>query len=346
MHGQFIWYELTTPDVKAAQKFYPKFTNWGLQPFDKDYTMFTAGGAPVAGLFALTAEMKQQGVPPNWMPYIEANDVDAVTNQAKTLGGSVLHGPAEVPGAGRFAVVSDPQGAVFGIYKSNTPGYAYDGTPVVGRPSWHELMTTDHRRAMEFYRALFEWNATGEMDMGGGAMYAMFGHGKAGFGGMFDRVPDMGAIPPHWLLYFHVPDVGKAMTAAQKAGGKVVRERMPIPGGTIAVLTDPQGAAFALHDMSPMPEVKPAPKAAAAATANKPAPKATAKKAAKKAAKKTAKKTAKKAAKKPAKKAARPAARAKRGAGKSARAVAKKPVRKATGSSAKKKSKAGAKKKR
>ena len=47
MHGQFIWYELTTPDVDAAKKFYPKFTGWSTQAFDNDYTMWTSGGAPV-----------------------------------------------------------------------------------------------------------------------------------------------------------------------------------------------------------------------------------------------------------------------------------------------------------
>ena len=38
MHGQFVWYELTTPDVDAARKFYPPITGWGTQQFDKDYT--------------------------------------------------------------------------------------------------------------------------------------------------------------------------------------------------------------------------------------------------------------------------------------------------------------------
>ena len=47
MHGQFVWYELTTPDVDAAIKFYPRFTNWGTQKFDENYTMFTTGGLPI-----------------------------------------------------------------------------------------------------------------------------------------------------------------------------------------------------------------------------------------------------------------------------------------------------------
>ena len=53
MHGQFVWYELHTPDVDAAIKFYPRFTGWGTQSFDKDYTMWTTGGVPFAGIFRL-----------------------------------------------------------------------------------------------------------------------------------------------------------------------------------------------------------------------------------------------------------------------------------------------------
>ncbi|HEX4468637.1 MAG TPA: VOC family protein, partial [Gemmatimonadaceae bacterium] len=170
MHGQFVWYELTTPDTDAARKFYPSITGWGTQQFDKDYTMWTNGGAPFAGLFRLGPDMREQGVPPNWMPYIESNNVDETARLATSLGGKVVHGPEDIPNTGRFAVVQDPQGATFGVYKSTRPSMSWNGTPALGRFSWHELMTTDYPRAFEFYKKLFGWEKTGEMDMGGGQM--------------------------------------------------------------------------------------------------------------------------------------------------------------------------------
>jgi len=133
MHGQFIWYELTTPNVEAARKFYPLFTGWGTQQFDKDYTLWTTGGSPFAGIFRLGPELAQQGVPPNWMPYIEADNVDATANAATAAGGKVVVPPQDIPGTGRFAVLTDPQGATFGIYKSSTGAQGWNGTPVVGR---------------------------------------------------------------------------------------------------------------------------------------------------------------------------------------------------------------------
>ena len=325
MHGQFVWYELLTPDTDAAQKFYPRFTGWGTQKFDNDYTMWTTGGKPFAGIFRLGADMKAMGVPPNWMPYVETDDVDRTASLATSLGGKVVNGPADIPGTGRYAVIQDPQGATFGIYKSNGQSGAqgWDGTPVVGRFSWHELMTSDMRSAEQFYQKLFGWERQQEMDMGGGNMYSMFGKGKM-FGGMFNRPPEMATMHPFWLVYIHVKDVAKAVDTATKAGAFIKRPRMEIPGGTIAILGDPQGAGFALHDLLAMPkaEAKPAAKKAAtskpAAKKKSAAKKASAKKpvraktksAAKKPVKKAAKKTVKKApkrksARKPAKKAAK-----------------------------------------
>jgi uncharacterized protein len=247
MHGQFVWYELTTPDVEAATRFYPPITGWGTQQFDKDYTMWTAGGAPFAGIFKLGPEQRQQGIPPNWMPYIEVGNVDDTARKVTSLGGTVVVQPADIPGTGRFAVVRDPQGATFGLYKSNTASRAWDGTPTLGRFSWHELMTTDYRKAFDFYRQLFGWEKTGEMDMGDGSPYFMYGMKGAMYGGMFTRPPEMASMAPFWMVYVNVKDVKKAVDVATKAGAYVKQPPMEVPGGMIAILGDPQGAAFAVH---------------------------------------------------------------------------------------------------
>lgn len=323
MHGQFTWYELTTPDVAAAMKFYPRFTGWGTLPFDSDYMMFTRDNVPVAGIFRMTDEMRAQGIPPNWMPYVESDDVDATATRAKSLGAQVLVGPGDIPGTGRFAVVQDPQGAVFGVYKASGPSMAWDGTNVVGRFSWHELMTTDYQTAAQFYGALFGWESMGEMDMGGGQMYRLFGKNGKMYGGMYNKMPGMEAMHPFWLCYIHVEDVPTAFATATKAGAAVHRPPMDIPDGVIAILGDPQGAGFALHHSNkPVARAKAAAKkaATAAATAARKAAKKV-KKAAAKVATAVRTKVAKKPAKRPAKTSARKAAKA------AARTKAKRPAR-------------------
>jgi predicted enzyme related to lactoylglutathione lyase len=181
------------------------------------------------------------------MPYIAVDNVDESARKVALLGGKVVHGPAEIPGTGRFAVVQDPQGATFGIYKAKTGRDGWDGTPRLGHFSWHELMTLDYNKAFEFYRQVFGWEKTGEMDMGPGGMYFMFGRKGTPYGGMFNRPPEMSGMPPFWMLYVNVKDVHKAVATATKAGAFVKQPPMEIPGGMIAVLGDPQGAGFAVH---------------------------------------------------------------------------------------------------
>lgn len=326
MHGQFVWYELTTPDAEASKKFYPRFTGWGTQPFDNDYEMWTTGGVPFAGIFRLTDQLRQQGVPPNWMAYVEADDVDATVNKAKSLGATVMAGPGDIPDVGRYAVLTDPQGAAFGVYKSVRQSGAWDGTPVIGRMSWHELMAKDHEAAFNFYSALFGWEKSGEMDMGDGQMYLLFGKGDKMYGGMFTQFGDMAGMRPFWLMYINVKDVATAVDVATKAGARVHRPQMDIPGGSIAILGDPQGAGFAVHHVSaPAAAARPAAKTAAKKKSASKVRTTSSSKARKKSASKAGRKSASKAKKKAAvKKAARPAPKA------AARKASKKAVRSAS----------------
>jgi predicted enzyme related to lactoylglutathione lyase len=214
---------------------------------------------------------------------------------------------------------------MFAVYKPLEPGYAFDGTRHVGRFVWHELLTSDMDAAFDFYRQMFQWEETSAFDMGSDVgLYRMFGQKSGEYGGMFKGSGRMAGMQPFWTCYVHVKDVEKAAALATKRGGQVVNGPMEVPGGdVIAVIMDPQGAAFAVHQN---------PKAAAAAPAatTKRSPKKKAgRKAAKKAAgrKRTVTRTAKK-ARKAAKRSARAVKKAvKRGAAKVKRRVVKAKVK-------------------
>ena len=276
MHGQFTWYDLNTSDVKSALSFYPALTGWGTEDWSEmEYTMWTVDGTPLGGVVQLTPEQKAQGLPNHWMPYVEVRDVDQSAAQAQSLGGKVWFGPQDIPGTGRFAVLSDPQGATFAVYKPLEAGYAFDGTRHLGRFVWHELLTSDMDAAFNFYRQMFQWEETSAFDMGPEVgLYRMFGQKGGEYGGMFNRSGRMAGMQPFWTCYVHVKDVEKAAALATKRGGQVVNGPMEVPGGdVIAVIMDPQGAAFAIHQ---------GPKAggtAPAATPGKPSKKKAARKA-------------------------------------------------------------------
>jgi predicted enzyme related to lactoylglutathione lyase len=116
-HGTFCWNELMTRDVPAAAKFYSELMGWEAADSGMpgmNYTVFRASGKDAGGMMAMPEEIPEQ-VPAHWMAYIAVSDIDAVVKKTPELGGKVLHGPQEVPGVGRFAVIQDPGGAVVSL---------------------------------------------------------------------------------------------------------------------------------------------------------------------------------------------------------------------------------------
>jgi len=300
MHGQFCWYDLITTDPAAAKRYYAPLFNWKIEAFpfsspDQPYDMWSIGGKTLGGVGKLTEPMRANGIPSHWMPSVHVNNLDETASKAVSLGGRVMAGPMDIPETGRYAVLTDPQGAMIAIFQSNGPFPGFDGTAQMGRPSWHELMTTDYKRAFEFYSAIFGWEKIEEVDMGPLGMYFEYGKDGKMFGGMYNRTPEMGGMHPFWLPYFHVKDVEESTAAAKRAGGFVQTGPMEVPGGSwIVVMGDPQGAAFAMH--SRKATVKQAVAKAVRKAAKKTVKKA--KKAVKKAVKKVKAAMKKKAAKK------------------------------------------------
>jgi predicted enzyme related to lactoylglutathione lyase len=316
IRGRFVWHELMTTDPQAAGAFYSKVLPWKTQPSGMpDYTLWMAGKTQTGGLMAQPESARQSGAPPSWLVYIGTPDVDATAAAAQRLGGKVLKEPADIPTVGRFAVLSDPQGAAFAVF---TPSGSPAGGASSSDFSWHELGTSDRQGALAFYAELFGWSAGPAHDMGPAGIYQLIEHGGTQIGGLYKQMD--ASKPPHWLTYIRVASADRAAAAAKAAGGQVTQGPMEVPGGSrVAQILDPQGGAFAVHELA---------KPAAAVSGSKPAkstgatPEAPAQRpaAARKAAAKQA--PARKSAARPAKRAAakakkRPAA-AKRKAGKSA----------------------------
>lgn len=245
----FFWYELMTSDTKASQDFYTSVVGFSAAPFQGDggipYTVLSVGDRGVGGIMDMPEGYKKGGGHPAWVGYIHTKTVDADAESLKKAGARIHRGPEEIPGVGRFAVVSDPQGAMFHILQPNGPDQppAAAGTP--GHVGWHELYTKDWKKALDFYSGQFGWTKTREFDMGEMGVYAIFGMGGDDAGGMMDK-PDQ--IPnPVWQFYFNVPAIDAAADRVKANGGKVLMGPHEVPGGTwIVQCQDPQGAHFAL----------------------------------------------------------------------------------------------------
>ena len=247
--GQFVWYEHLTKDAPKAIGFYSDVVGWKTQPFQEgggDYTMWVGSQGPLGGVMKLPAEAEKMGAPPHWEAHVQVDDVDATAAQAKKLGGKVYKEPEDIPNVGRFAVLADPQGAVFCVFKPKEAMTAHDISKE-GEFCWNELLTSDREAAFRFYSQLFGWQILQQMDMGPAGTYLVFGVGDLRLGGMM-TAPKGANMPPMWLFYAETKDLDAALQRAQKKGAKLMNGPMDVPGGgRIAQLMDAQGAAFALH---------------------------------------------------------------------------------------------------
>lgn len=244
-NGQFVWHEHLTRDTDAAIDFYTDVAGWKTQPFPEGegYIMWVGSQGPLGGVMKLP---DAQGPPPNWMGHVQVENVDATASLAKSLGATIHHGPTDIPTVGRFAVIGDPQGAVISMFTPNAPMTLHD-TSKPGEFCWNELMTSDSAAAFKFYSEIFGWKLMQEMDMGPMGIYRIYGVGEKQLGGMM-TTPEGAPMPPVWFYYIGTPDIDAAIARSTKKGAKVMNGPMEVPGGgRIAQLTDPQGAAFALH---------------------------------------------------------------------------------------------------
>jgi predicted enzyme related to lactoylglutathione lyase len=117
--GTLCWSELITSDKSAAIEFYTKLFGWSTKtnPADPNqYTEISNQGRPTGGMMQMSPEWGSDA-PAHWMAYFLVADCDVTAAKIKELGGSVKTPAMDIPNVGRFAVVTDPQEAVFAIFQ-------------------------------------------------------------------------------------------------------------------------------------------------------------------------------------------------------------------------------------
>jgi uncharacterized protein len=279
IHGKFVWQELTTEDPATAVSFYSKVVGWHAHPnaSHPTYTEFGIGSTHSAGMMPLSDDLRAAGVRSHWLPYVGVSDVDASVASAQQLGAKVSHAASDIEHVGRFAILTDPQGGAFAVFKPSGSGgggggggAAASGAVPPGSFAWLELATSDYEAAFEFYGKLFGWQVIHRMDMGPQGVYLIFGSEGVQRGGIYKMHQERSA-KPYWLPYAEVASADAAGAAATAAGGRILVGPMDVPGGRMVQLIDPSGAMFAVHSAAAKPAAAPKPAAPKPAAAAKPA---------------------------------------------------------------------------
>jgi predicted enzyme related to lactoylglutathione lyase len=117
--NSFCWNELHTRGLEAAKTFYPRVFGWGVQanamPEGGEYVEWQVNGRVVAGGTGMGSDVPPE-VPSYWLVYFAVADCDATVSKAQELGGRVIVPCMDIR-EGRFALLTDPQGATFGIIR-------------------------------------------------------------------------------------------------------------------------------------------------------------------------------------------------------------------------------------
>jgi predicted enzyme related to lactoylglutathione lyase len=252
--GDFIWYELMTPDPAGSKAFYDAVVGWDIEPQPAgamDYRMIRrSDGGNAGGIMRITDEMASHGARPVWLGYLNVDNVDASVDSIERAGGKALMPAFDIPDIGRIAMVADAQGAPFYIMKPIPPAGRENEKSDVFSPSenqrvgWNELSTTDPAGARRFYGEQFGWDSSDFMDMGEMGEYRFLDHHGTRIGALCGVMP---GGQPKWRFYFRVPSIEAAKQTAEDSGGTIHMGPHQVPTGDwIVIGSDPNGAEFAL----------------------------------------------------------------------------------------------------
>jgi len=248
LYGKFVWNDLLTKDLPAARAFYASMFGWTFREQTREgrpYLIAELEGKPVAGLLDVH-DMKDAD--PQWVSFVSVPDVDALVKQVTDAGGKVLVAARAVKVGGRAAVVADPQGAPLGVARLTGGDPADPAQPVMGHFFWAEYLAKDGAQAVEFYKKLLGYEAT-ESDSTPGVHYYLLKRDRLR-AGLFQLPDSVTGVRPNWLPYVRVADPAASADKAKSLGGKVILQPSPERRkGTLAIVTDPGGAALALQKL-------------------------------------------------------------------------------------------------
>jgi uncharacterized protein len=263
--GVPCWVDTSQPDPEAAVDFYSGLFGWDFEnvmPPGSDGKYFVASlpGGAVAAVGSIPASMPSTAT---WDTYVSVESTDETASKVRAAGGSVVREPFDVPGAGRTAVFTDPEGAAFCVWQATD----FKGAQVVNDPgslNFNGLHIRDVESAKSFYGSVFGWKT---LTVGGAELWTLPGYGDdlerndpelrkrvaevggpAGFEDVVASInpiaDDQHDVPAHWSVTFAVDDADATAKKATELGGKVAVPPFDAPWVRMTILTDPQGATF------------------------------------------------------------------------------------------------------
>lgn len=238
--GKFVWFEHVSNDIPRATAFYTALLGWKIEEMkvgDTPYRMIKNGTEGIGGFWPA-----EPNVPNHWISHLSVADVDAAARAAAAAGGKVVMPPQEFGSMGRGAMIADPTGATFGIWRGKQGDRPDVEKAAMGDWFWNEHMSKSAQKAIAFYEKAFGFTHE-DMDMGPGGTYHVLKMNGVARAGLFS--PPDAIDMAFWMPYVAVADCDASANKAKQLGGTVHVPPTDIPEvGRFAVVFDPVGACF------------------------------------------------------------------------------------------------------
>jgi uncharacterized protein len=243
--GKFVWADLVTDDVPAAQRFYGQLFGWKYWDYGT-YLVALNEERPLCGMFQ-RPRPKDKPAGPRWFGYLSVASTDQATRAVTKGGGRVLAAAQKMPKRGEQVVFADPEGALFGVIKSSG-GDPEDFLAEPGDWIWIQLLSRDARKAAEFYRGVGGYQVIENTATNRLSDYVLTSKGYAR-ATVRTISPSQDQVLPTWLPFVRVKNVGESAALATQLGGKVlIAPKAENLDGKVAVIADPTGAAIGIME--------------------------------------------------------------------------------------------------
>jgi len=242
--GKFIWFDLATFEIDKEKEFYRSVFGWTFHPISKtndQYAIISNGKRNVAGIFSIKSSA---GAKPGalWIGLMSVVDPVKSVNLAKQSGGIVHTPPKYIANRGKYALIRDPEGALFGILKASS-GDPPDGTVGIDEFLWMDLFVKDQKKAGDFYQKLANYEIESrDIQDGKRLVLNSFGRARAGIVPLPQDVDKAG-----WLPYVRVASIEATLKKVVAAGGFIMVPPQPdLYDGNLAIFSDPQGGVLGI----------------------------------------------------------------------------------------------------
>jgi len=245
LSGKFVWFDLATTELDKQKAFYGNVFGWKFRTIsntDDMYTLVSNGEQDVAGMFSIKP---REGAPVGalWIGLMSTDDPAKAVSIVESNGGSVHTKPKAIAKRGTYALLRDPEGALFGVLKSDS-GDPPDMDAAIGDFLWMDLFAKEPSKAGQFYQQVAGYEITKGEAAENVERLVLTSHDKSRAGVV--PLPD-DANRAGWLPYVRVADIDATLKKITAAGGYIMVEPTPeLLDGNLAIFVDPQGGVLGI----------------------------------------------------------------------------------------------------